>query len=71
MEQRKNNTDVRQPQSDVEKNTGSEQGRVAGSNKQTDAEGTADISQVDQQEGHMNRGETGGNFATSADDSGE
>jgi len=62
MEQTKNNESDRQTQNNVEKKERPEQGRVAGSNQQTDAEGTADISQVDQQEGQMNNGELGGNF---------
>lgn len=62
MEQTKRNDTEQQPQNDVKKNVSPEQGRVAGSNQQTNDEGTADISQVDQQEGHMNHGELGGNL---------
>ena len=47
--------------------TSAEQGRQPQENATSQAEISSDISHVDQQEGQMNHGETGGNFDVAGD----
>jgi hypothetical protein len=62
MEQNKN-AQPQQTGSGAEKTTGTEQGRQPDAPQRTATEPDSDISQVDQQEGQMDNGELGGNFA--------
>ena len=63
MEQQKNSQTAPQTSPDAAQTTSPEQGRQPGNAQQTSGEQSNDISHVDQQEGQMNHGETGGNFS--------
>ena len=62
MEQNEKQQGARPQTENPEQITSKDHGRIAGSDHPAALSKDADISAVDQQEGQMNHGETGGNF---------